>query len=153
MGKDRFFTWGLIIMSVVLLIIVFAIGWMQLVDGRIVNPVIEYGVRSSSGITHETTKTSYYPGEKVYARVIFRKCRNIPGELQWELINDKVTMYPSRPGSLPIGIWDHVVPVEVIPYDTEPGEHWFAGTIKYRINWLSTVTYPMWTNKFNVVKP
>lgn len=152
-SRDSILSWTLISLAAVILLAVFYGIWCDVIDGRLYNPVLEFGKRSS-GITHQTIKDTYHPGEMVYARVILQKQRNITGIIQWQLINKVTQKFPERPGSLPMGIYDHVVSVEQIPLDAQPGEHWFCGTVKYKVNWLSSpVTYDLWTNKFLVVKP
>lgn len=124
--------------------------WCDVVDGKIYNPVLEFGTRST-GVTHKTTKDVYYPGEMVMARVLFQKNRNLTGIIQWHLINKKITDFKSRQVTLPVGIWDTEVRVEILPEDTIPGEHWFCGVVTYLVNWLGKVEYPVWTNRFVVL--
>lgn len=151
-SRDSVLSWTLIALATAILLAIFYGAWCDIFDGRIYNPVLEWGARSR-GPTHTTTQQIYRPGEMVYARVLFNKQRNISGILQWQLIDHIVRQFPERPGSLPIGVWDHEVPVERIPMDIEPGDYYFAGTVRYKVNWLSTVTYEIWTNKVTVVKP
>lgn len=150
--RDNLLGWTLIGLASVILLAICYGAWCDLIDGRLYNPVLEWGARSQ-GPTHNTTQQVYHPGEMVYARVLFNKQRNVSGDLQWQLINHIVRQFPVRPGSLPIGVWDHIVPVEIIPNDIEPGDYYFAGTVKYKVNWLSTVAYSIWTNKITVVRP
>lgn len=144
--------WGIIVATGAIVLVVFYGFFLDVLDGRYVSPILEMGARSSGTFTHETTKKVYHPGEMVYALVRFQKNRNIIGTIQWHLIDGVMITYPSRTGSLPVGIWDKEVPVEVIPDDTKPGERWFCGTVVYHPNWLGMVTYPVWTNKFEVVR-
>lgn len=144
--------WVLIFLSTSIIIAVAALGWWDLIDGRVFNPVLEFGARSTLQ-THMTEKLVYHPGEMVYARVLFQKNRPLRGILQWHLVNDEMRAFPPREGTLPVGIWDARVRVEVIPQDvTLNKDHWFCGTVTYRINWLATLPYSIWTNKFKVVR-
>lgn len=126
--------------------------WAEVLDGRYVNPILEFGARSQQ-YTHQTLKLEYRPGEMVTARVLFSKNRNIIGEIQWYLINKRMYQYAIRKGSLPVGVWDLKVPVQEIPLDATPGDHWFTGSVRYWPNWIGKVEYPIWTNKFQVVAP
>lgn len=153
MIKEDFRGWGTVTLSGMLLVSILYIGWATLLDGKVIHPILEMGARPTcQGCTHLTTKAVYHPGDMVYAEVEFHKTRNLVGTIQWHIINKKMEYYPPRPGSLPAGIWDKAVPIEVIPLDAMPGEHWFVGTIVYHPNWLGTVTVPIITNKFEVVR-
>lgn len=147
----RSIDWSIVIASGAIVLAVMYGIWCDVIDGRIYKPVLEFGSRFT-GPTHHTTKSIYKPGELVYARIAMQKQRSIPGTIQWSLINHELKQYPARDGSLPAGVFDYVVPVEKIPMDAEVGEHWFCGTVRYRVNWLSTVSYSVWTNKFEVVR-
>lgn len=135
-------------------LVIIAYGlWADQLDGRYIFPILEMGHRAQQ-FTHETTKTVYHPGEMVWARVLFHKNRSIDGVIHWNLIDGREVSFPCRSGTLPEGVWDKKVRVEQIPEDVVPGEHWFAGTVTYYPNWLSSgVTYQVWTNRFQVVRP
>lgn len=149
---NRLNDWVLILLSLTILISIAALGWWDLIDGKLVNPVLEFGTRST-GVTHMTEKSIYHPGEMVYARVLVQKNRSVQGVIQWHLVNGEMRTFPSRPGSLPVGIYDALVKVEIIPDDMHLNkEYWFCGSIVYKINWLANLTYNLWTNKFKVVK-
>lgn len=151
MRLKRITDWVVILLSATILLAMLYAGWCDLIDGRLYKPVIEFGSRFV-GPTHLTTKLVYKPGEMVFARIAFQKQRNIPGIIQWTLINHDFRQFTERSGSLPVGVFDHIVPVEKIPIDIDIGEHWFCGTVRYKVNWLSTVSHSIWTNKFEVVK-
>lgn len=150
MARRQISDWVIVFMSAVLFVSVLYWAYCDMIDGKILNPILEMGTRSKV-FTHQTTQTIYKPGETVYAHIMFHKNRNITGIIQWHMINHKMITFAPRPGSLPIGVWDKVVPVEQIPDDAKPGEHWFTGTVTYHPNWIGTVEYPVWTNKFQVV--
>lgn len=150
MAKKQISDWVIIFMSAVIFMSVVYWAFCDMVDGKIYNPILEMGTRAKV-FTHQTTKTAYRPGDMVYAHVMFHKNRNLVGIIQWHMINNQMTTFAPRNGSLPIGVYDQVVPVERIPDDVKPGEHWFTGTVVYRPNWIGIVEYPVWTNKFEVV--
>lgn len=139
---------AVILASALVIVVCYGI-WADMLDGKLINPVLEFGTRSKE-YTHRTTKCVYHPGEMVQAEVMFHKNRNLVAEIRWNLINDRLQSYPVRSGSLPVGIWDKVLDIERIPLDALPGEHWFCGTTVYRPNWIGKVEYPIWTNKFMV---
>lgn len=144
--------WVIIFLSFSILVAMAGLGYWDLLDGRVFNPVLEFGARSTNQ-THMTEKLVYHPGEMVYARVLMQKNRSIEGVIQWHLIDDEVKTFPPRTGNLPIGVWDAKVRIETIPLESKPAAHyWFCGTVRYKINWLAYLTYNLWTNKFNVVK-
>lgn len=143
--------WVILTLSGVILVSVTYLFYCDKIDGHILFPVLEMGARSSL-YTHQTTKQKYHPGEMVYARVLMKKNRAITGILQWSLVNDEVKTFKSRPGSLPIGVWDIIVPMEPIPEDAKPGKYWFCGGITYQVNWLGKKHYDLWSNDFIIEK-
>lgn len=149
MIKDRLFTWGLISLSGIVLVIVLVCGWFEFVDGTIYDPVLEWGTRF--GRQYQTTKDVYCAGDMVYARLVIHKNRSIPGILKWNLVDHRLINYPPREVTLPAGVWDTVVEIQQIPWDADSGEHWFSGEVSYQANFMRIVTYPIWSNKFTVV--
>jgi hypothetical protein len=148
----RSIDWAVVVASAAIVLAIAYGIWCDVIDGRIYNPVLEFGTRFS-GPTHLVEKETYKPGEMVYANVLFHKNRAITGVIQWALINKELKQFPPRPGSLPVGIFNGKVRVEPIPLDANQGEHWFCGTVNYKINWLANLSYNIWTDKFEVVRP
>ena len=148
---DKIKDYGLVVASGVLVLAAVYFLYATALDGHMIRPVLDFGTRASIQ-THRTMHDKYRPGDLVHAELLMHKNRNIEGIIRWNLIDGTVIRYPARVGSLPVGVWDKIVPVEVLPKDLQPGTYWFCGTVTYHVLWPGVVTYPIWTNQFEVVK-
>lgn len=116
-------------------------------DGSLYNKPIVFNSE-----TLQTTRTTYRPGEMVYAIVDFCKYRDIPAAIQWELIDTIIRFYPEETRSSPVGCFKKEMEIAKIPADVSPAPYYFVGLVRYKINRLSEVSYRLKSNTFEVVR-
>lgn len=141
--------WGLVIATGALLLFMVYIGWATLVDGTIYRPVLEFG--GQFGHTFPTDRDVYCTGDMVKLRIKIHKMRSINGKIYWRLIDTSVTTYPCVDACLPAGIHDRIVDAVKLPDHLSTGNYYLAGLVEYKINWLRTVWYAVYSEKFRVL--
>jgi hypothetical protein len=137
--------WSLVIACAALLATVLVCGFLMFADGTLWHPIVAY-----DRMVFPTAKNAYAPGEAVYARVEAYKSRDIIGEIQWSLVNHKITYYTPRPLPLPSGVVDGWFEIEKLP-KCEAGEYHFEGIVTYHVNPLRVVTYKVQTSPFTIM--
>jgi hypothetical protein len=100
----------------------------------------------------QTTANTYRIGDEVQATLNFCKNRNIGGVVDWQLIDSYVRFYQAQRVSLPLGCYSVNEDLGLIPSDVHLGTYHFTGLLTFKINSLTTVSYPLYTNDFTVVK-
>jgi hypothetical protein len=162
--------WGKIYeISVVCLsicIVLFTIGtiWFSFINGVIFNKPVEFNdphpfeypigghvEKPARDITHLTVKNFYKPGEMVTAYVDVNKHTNIPGSLQWQLMDRRFYPYVSRKGVLLEGHTHQIVNIERIPLHVPPGQYHFSGSVSYDMPLGPDVHIPLRTNCFQII--
>lgn len=117
-------------------------------DGVSINPVIKF-----NNTTLITEKNEYKPGEIVKAKIDYCKYRHITPTVQWSLTDTYLKYFPERKGGIiELGCKSMIIEVEKIPMDTYPGQYYFSGLVKYRVNGMRELSYELTTNKFMIVK-
>jgi hypothetical protein len=141
-----------VVLIACLCIIAFAIlmALYMLADG------VYFGVPmtlSSQGTTIATVRDLYHPGDQVDATINYCKSRNIDGVIDWQLIDTYVRFYPATNANLPTGCHTYVMELGKVPGDVTGDTYHFTGLLTYKINSLTTVSYPLQTNSFMVENP
>jgi hypothetical protein len=160
----RVYEWAVIGMAFAVLVLTAGATWFEFIDGELVNipvifndphaytlPLKDHPDRLARDITHLTTQSTYRRGEMVYAYVDVVKTRKLPGELQWQLMDQRFYPYVKRRGVLPEGHLHQIVPIERVPLHIPPGQYHFSGTVTYEINFAKDIHIPLRTNCFQVV--
>lgn len=142
--------WAIVVSSVVLLTLVFLVGYLMLLDGTVINPVITYET-----MVFPVDKSIYAPGDMVVARNRFYKSRDLMGTMRWNLVNHKIQEYATKDISLPMGVHDIWFPIEKLPNTScgNGGEYHFEGLVEYQVNPLRTITYKISTEPFRIMPP
>lgn len=158
--------WGLVVFSGLLFITLCLAFFITQLDGDYINPIIVFNVphRPSQPVysqdtpclplqeTHKTTKVIYHVGDMVEAYINIDKFREIPGIIQWSLMDKRYYPYVARRGVLPIGDVEQIVQIERIPDHVPPGKYYFSGTVSYHVNRWRWVHFAIKTNCFEVIK-
>ncbi len=97
-----------------------------------------------------TTKTLYHPGDEVQATLSYCKTRDINGVIDWQLVDTYVRFYPASHADLPLGCHSYSMDLGAIPADITAETYHFTGVLTYKINSLTSVSYPLITNTFTV---
>jgi hypothetical protein len=100
--------------------------------------------------TLQTTKLLYRPGAEIEATISYCKNRNIAGIIDWQLVDTYVRFYPASHADLPVGCHSYIMDLGVVPSDVSSESYHFTGVLTYKINSLTTVSYPLTTNEFQV---
>jgi len=156
--SNRIYEWAVVAASICIAAITIGGVWFLHVDGSIVAPpVVFYRDKDftepvmKGGVTHYTTKHKYFPGEMVYAEVHVDKRRDMPGNIQWQLMDQRFYPYVARHGQVPVGQHNMTVHVEKIPLHVPPGTYHFVGNVKHEVNVIRDIYTPTKTNCFEVV--
>lgn len=125
-------------------------------DGRYFNEVITFK-NGVNGVALRTNKDQYCAGDLVQIETAFCKNRDLSSaNAQWYISNGQLVPIPQDNGTtvqeLPIGCYPEgegllLVPLKIIPKDTNPGFHKLIGLSKYDIGneeyrFLSVETIP-----------
>jgi hypothetical protein len=98
-----------------------------------------------------TTQSVYRLGEDVEATITYCKNRNIGGIIDWQLVDTYVRFYPAQRADLPNGCHSYIMDLGRVPGDVLGETYHFTGLLTYRINSLTSVSYPLQSNSFRVV--
>ena len=138
-------------LTVCLAIITFAVllAMYMLTDGIYFNPPI--ALANQGNVT--TTQQVYHLGDEVEATLTYCKNRNIGGTIDWQLVDTYVRFYSAQRTDLPLGCHSYIMDLGKIPGDVLGENYHFTGLLSFRINSLTTVSYPLESNTFKVVTP
>ena len=167
------------IANIALLIIVFGLlfwGYDIFLDGTVFNKVTVYNLQkidtqlgsayftpmpigSVVGMYQvQTDKTTYAPGEEVYAFVSFCKYRNLTPVVRWQFINDVIGDLGYRQGQVvEPGCYKNIkIPIGKIPDElsaASPDAQYQAhGTVTHIVNPFRKVSYLLVSNFFTIKK-
>jgi hypothetical protein len=157
--SSRIYEWAVVGASICVAAVTIGGVWFLHVDGTVVAvPVVFYKDKDfiepvmRGGVTHRTTKDKYLPGETVFAEAHVDKRRDIPGEIQWQLMDRRFYPYAARQGQVPVGRHNITVHTEKIPLHVPPGTYHFIGSVKHGVNFIRDVYTPTKTNCFEVME-
>jgi hypothetical protein len=113
---------------------------------------VYFGVplKLSNGGEVFTTASSYHPGDEVQASFTYCKQRDIQGFVDYQLVDTYVRFYPAERFNVPLGCHTYNIDLGKVPGDVASEDYHFTGTITYRINSLTSVTYQLYSNSFTV---
>jgi hypothetical protein len=134
-----------------LAIITFAVllAMYMLTDGIYFNPPIT--LSNQGNVT--TTQQVYHLGDEVEATLTYCKNRKIGGTIDWQLVDTYVRFYSAQDTDLPLGCHSYIMDLGKIPGDVLGESYHFTGLLTFKINSLTTVSYPLESNVFTVVTP
>ncbi len=122
------------------------IGMYMLADG------IYFGVPMSlkDGGNVTTTQSVYRPGDEVQATITYCKSSRLSGVIDWQLVDTYVRFYPAQHADLPEGCHSYNMDLGQVPSDVGADTYHFTGLLSYKMNALTTVSYPLVSNTFRV---
>lgn len=117
-------------------------------DGDIVHKVIEF----ENPTQLKPEKDTYRPGELVRVYMTFCKYRNVTPTFESAIVNQVLTPYPPRQGTLgTTGCYkDLLVDLETIPVNAHPGTYHFNRVLHYPSNPLRSITVELRTTNFTI---
>jgi hypothetical protein len=121
----------------------------MLSDGVYFNPPLQ--VTGEENVT--TTQAVYRLGEEVEATITYCKNRSIAGIIDWQLVDTYVRFYPAQRADLPNGCHSYIMDLGKVPGDVLGETYHFTGLLTYKINSLTSVSYPLISNAFRVETP
>jgi len=143
--------WITLLCFILLAVVVLGYTYLSQIDGVYINKPIVFTYWDGNTITHQTTKTVYYPGEVVYAKIIAYKGKLWPAVIQWNLADGCHHAYPSKDGTLEAGRNERTLKVEQIPMEAKPGEDYFYGSTTFDLNFVKRkIHIPLRTNTFTI---
>jgi hypothetical protein len=83
--------------------------------------------------------------------VTYCKNRKIGGTVDWQLVDTYVRFYSAQRTDLPLGCHSYIMDLGKIPGDVLGESYHFTGLMTFKINSLSTVSFPLESNTFRVV--
>lgn len=98
-----------------------------------------------------TTEAVYYPGDEVQATIAYCKTSNIGGIIDWQLVDTYVRFYPASRTDLPTGCHSYNMDLGRVPSDVSKDTYHFTGLLTYKMNSLTSVSYPLQSNTFTVL--
>jgi hypothetical protein len=140
--------WFHAVSVICMLIICFAVvmAMYMLADGVDFN--VPMKIQDSELIT---TQGVYHPGDNVEATFEYCKGRDIPGFVDWQLVDTYIRFYPAQRIDLPLGCHSYNILLGSVPSDVASESYHFTGTLTYKINSLTSVSYSVYSDTFTVV--
>jgi hypothetical protein len=104
----------------------------MVIDGEYINRPVIYWEGCFGSV-----QPVYYPGDEIKLRVFATKMRNIPGTVDWSLINSDTKEqinFQRRQTLLGLGYHDYSVRVGVVPQYIDPGHYRMIGMVTFSVN-------------------
>jgi len=173
-------THRMIIIAASLIAIVAGAGFMleqMYLDGTVINPVVSHDMQTAdmalvpmtgtfapdgstvAGSYQITTeKTSYAPGDYIFAHFTLCLHRMITPLVQWTFVNDIAQALAPRTGNIvATGCYTNVrIQIAQVPDEFREAfansEYRLYGTVTYKVNPFRKITYTYVTNEFKISK-
>jgi hypothetical protein len=122
------------------------IAMYMLMDG------VYFGVpiRLENGANVTTTAAVYFPGQEVQATLSYCRSSDLSGVIDWQIVDTYVRFYPASKMDLPTGCHTFTMDLGAVPSDVSSDTYHFTGVLTFKMNALTTVSYPLQSNNFTV---
>lgn len=124
-------------------------GYATLVDGIFINRPLTHWAGSFGVVSKQHLK----PGDDLELRVVVTKYRNIPGEINWTLVNlddGQTFRFAPRNSMIEPGFHDMSAVVLTLPIYIKPGNYEARGYVEYEVNAFSKVRLKVQSEPFVV---
>jgi len=141
MKREKIFNWISVSTLVLTVVFIFAIISMLLCPYNIVEtnspfPVYKEEVKAGGEITYD---------------VQYCKFKDVSGNVKTQLVNDVIHFYPDTFAIMPAGCKNYTGRKKLPDFLSE-GEYKLMFNVEYKVNPLKTISIPMETETFRVIK-